>query len=184
MNKQKKASKGLIALVVTLVVLLFMVWGFIIMLIFTSNENNDNNLKAMKTEEMAKTENEKKLKSANNNDEVETKIDDEDFNDNEIAEDEDVAEPENKVDDFEFSNVSFNEEFGMTEVIGEVRNNTSRTRSITFSVNLYDDNGKLLTTTPGIVSDIPSGGMKVFSTYFMGEYTNGIKYSIQVNNTL
>lgn len=92
--------------------------------------------------------------------------------------------PKESIYDFEFSNVSFKTELGITEVIGEITNNTPTTRSVTFSINIYDDNGNLLATTPGIAGDVPGRGMKVFSAMFIDALPEEFKYTIQINTVL
>ena len=49
----------------------------------------------------------------------------------------------------EFTNVNFQNQVGMTTVIGEAKNNDSKAHSFTLTVSFYDNNKKLLGSASG-----------------------------------
>ncbi|NLJ71700.1 MAG: hypothetical protein GX333_01655 [Syntrophomonadaceae bacterium] len=175
MSEKKGSNKGLVVFLVIALVVAVGAWSFVIKLYIDSKFSQTSSAPSMETNTNKETNTQNQTNDSNQL-KTENKSAETQSSDN-------SSENMSKSYDFEFDNISFNVEFGITEVIGEVKNNTSYTRSITFSINLYDDDGNLLATTPGIANDIPAGGKKVFSTHFINEYPNATNYNIQINNT-
>lgn len=87
-----------------------------------------------------------------------------------------------KKDDFEFTNVVIKESYGYTKVQGEIKNNTSITKSLSFKVAFYDSTGKLMGTAQGFVNSLKAGEMKTFEALASEWYEGYASYKIQVDS--
>ena len=85
--------------------------------------------------------------------------------------------------DVDFTNIIVKENYGMTTVEGEVKNNLSKNISFSLKVSFYDANKKLLGSASGYMSGLKSGETKTFSASAMEDYTNYASYKIQIDNS-
>ena len=86
---------------------------------------------------------------------------------------------------FYYKNVSLKQGSTEAEVIGEVTNKSGRSyRVATFKISVYDKQGKLLATSPLIMSNIGNQVTKSFFVYLDTNVDRIAKYKIQFENGL
>ena len=84
---------------------------------------------------------------------------------------------------FSYDNVSFKEEFGMVNVIGEMTNNSGTNYTLAnFLVSVYGDDGKLIGTGYINMSNLLNGQTKTFNGLVDANYSAISKYKIQFEN--
>jgi len=87
---------------------------------------------------------------------------------------------------FSFRNITYRAgALGGSEFIGEVTNKSGKSYTfVSFTLSVYDLNGKLIDTTPVLVTNIQNGQTKSFSADFLRDLPSHIKYKIDFENDL
>lgn len=88
---------------------------------------------------------------------------------------------ENKSNLISFSNTVSKTTYGMTTVIGEIKNNDIIKHSISLTVTFYDNDGKIMGTGTGFVSDLSPSDTKTFEIASMEDYSTSNSYKVQIN---
>jgi hypothetical protein len=74
----------------------------------------------------------------------------------------DVLDTPQEVKNFTFSNYDVYIDEHITKIIGEIKNNSSKKRTVKFTIDLIDDNGDALGTSSEVSIDIDAGASKSF----------------------
>lgn len=87
---------------------------------------------------------------------------------------------------FPYKNVSVRSQFGTTEMIGEMTNNSDKAYELaTFTVSVYDDSGILIDTGNVLMSSFSQGATKSFQCNFLKiEPSQVSEYKIEFENGL
>ena len=84
----------------------------------------------------------------------------------------------------EFTNIVVKNEYGMTKVEGEAKNNDIIAHSIILRISFYDSNNNLLGSASGAVSQISPGLVKVFTAIAAEDYNKAAYYKVQIDTLL
>jgi hypothetical protein len=84
----------------------------------------------------------------------------------------------------EFTNIVVKNEYGMTKVEGEAKNNDIIAHSIILRVSFYDSNDNLLGSASGAVAQISPGSVKVFTAIAAEDYKKATYYKVQIDTLL
>lgn len=71
--------------------------------------------------------------------------------------------------------------FGVTTVVGEVKNNSSQTHTATLMATFYADDGTIVGTAVGAVNAIQSGQTKTFELMGMDDLSRASKFKVAVD---
>lgn len=85
---------------------------------------------------------------------------------------------------YTFSNYSLKKDQYSTKVIGEITNHGADKLAISFKVNFYDKNGKLLGSAIDTLNNIASGETKTFEAISLETFTDIDHYSFQIDTEL
>jgi hypothetical protein len=77
-----------------------------------------------------------------------------------------------------------NEGFGLTTVIGEVTNNSTRQYSATLMATFYTKEGKILGTASGAINGVEAGQTKTFQLVSTDDLENAANYKVAVDTLL
>lgn len=83
-----------------------------------------------------------------------------------------------------FTNTSVKSQYGMTTVVGEVKNGDTQTHSMYLKATLYGENGKILGTASGAINDLAPGDIKTFDLLSGDDVTGYKTVKVQVDSLL
>lgn len=83
------------------------------------------------------------------------------------------------------SNTSYADQgYGISKVVGEIKNNDSGKHSATLKATFYDADGKILGTASGAVNDVASGETKTFELMTTDEVAGYATMKVAVDTLL
>lgn len=103
---------------------------------------------------------------------------------NDTAQEQETAQtskPESQSEKITLSNITMKYHDGITEVLGESKNNDSKKHTFGITVTFYDSNKKILGTAMGSINDLEAGTTKTFEADATEDYSKAASNKVEIS---